>query len=194
MKAAALARRPDTAPRGCGNLMLCWQQHARLRASQVKLLGGEFDFEATHKAMAQDFGQAIAALSGESALLSAGRVVPLYPVQCRSCSSCGVVQKRSHRDEYVVVAVVLAPQSLYFLQGSVVCKACKDRDGRRLRTNVFLDDIRRVAPDLLQLSVWERGAGGGRWPTLISLDYAWFITDVFRDTFCIKVCQCRSAA
>ena len=161
--------------------------YSRLPSEQVRLLGETFDFERTHNAFVGSLDFQAVKLVGEDRLVGVAEIQDLWPVTCRKCRGSSVEKVRSQHEEYGLVVVHDFPRAKYFKRLDVVCKCCREQNGRRVRTAVSLDDVRRVVPDVLALSVKAGASEGGRWSTLITLDYAWFAMDVFRDNFCLKV-------
>ena len=49
-----------------------------------------------------------------------------------------------------------------------------------------MDDVRKLVPNLLAFSNRASADDGGRWPKLVTLDFAWELMDLFREHLCVK--------
>ena len=161
--------------------------HEQLPASKIKLLGEQTQFAAIEKTMVMDADVVWTSPSSDEALVRAGRVSELCPSACHRCGSENLKSSSEYSDHLGLVTVSDLPHSQHFMRRMAICQSCvEEGSGRSLRVPVRLEDIRRCVPTVLALSMRERGSEGGRWPLLVTVDYAMFAMDVSRDNFCIK--------
>ena len=169
----------------------------RLRNEEVRFLGeplGAFTFEAqcamlrTAAANREDL-----TLSDPGMLamfLQLGIVRELFPAHCQACSSATVKPTQSFRDEYGLISVLCRDRTMLFRRGRGECEQC----GKRV--DLRIDDVLAAVP--LAVSLAKRGnedkllkepgkqTSGGRWPKLVTEDYAEDCLDSFKDHLCLQ--------
>ena len=158
-----------------------------LGLDEVQLLGEEDDlqcFTSAMAALAASLVAEVAVPSSEHALLRIGKVVELYPAVCPACGSADLERTRAVLDRYGLISVLSVRRVYFFMRCRSRCNACDQHrcPGSQIKhVDVTLSDVRRVVRTALALSTRVRGDEGGRWPTLVTLEYAWMVQDIFRD-------------